>query len=198
MKSFFILLILILCFGSLTINSQIIYLNGPLNFSGNDAITFSDGIIDIDPSSGFSISFWLKLKGTQSKYAGLVTNATPWNPMQGFQIMLVDNCLWLELAENSDRSLLRMISTQSLNDGSWHHFVLVVNREQSRATFFIDGNKDESTVSKNVLDDLSNSEPFFIGVSRGQGGFFKGSIDRFSIFNQALNTEDIKKLSKDR
>jgi hypothetical protein len=177
---------------------QALSMGGSLNFWGNQAVVFPSGMVDFDPNSSFSISVWVKLNGSQRDYAGIIAKATPRNPMTGFQLLLVNDAPCLEYARNSDRSLLRMRSASSLNDRNWHHLAVVIDRSESRATFYIDGERNKSMVDRNITDDIVNTEPLMIGVERGRDAYFRGSIDDIRIFNHALESDEIDKLARSR
>ena len=63
-------------------------------------------------------------------------------------------------------------------DGNWHHMVLTVNRTYNNAALFLDGKMVE-TYDATQAGGLSGT--MYLG-----GGGFKGQIDEFVIFEQAL------------
>ena len=63
-------------------------------------------------------------------------------------------------------------------DGTWHHFVLSVNRTYNNASLFIDG-KMLKTVNATEIDGITGT--MWLG-----GKDFKGLIDEFVLFEQAL------------
>ena len=63
-------------------------------------------------------------------------------------------------------------------DGTWHHFVLSVNRTYNNASLFIDG-KMIKTVNATEIDGITGT--MWLG-----GKNFKGLMDEFVIFEQAL------------
>ncbi len=65
-------------------------------------------------------------------------------------------------------------------DGEWHHFALTLSRSYNTAAVFVDG-KLTNTVAATKLSAISGA--MYLG---GEG--FKGNIDEFAIFEQALPT----------
>jgi len=63
-------------------------------------------------------------------------------------------------------------------DGNWHHFVLTINRTYNNVALFLDGEMIR-TFNATDLDGITGA--MYLG-----GGGFKGIIDEFVIFEQAL------------
>jgi len=63
-------------------------------------------------------------------------------------------------------------------DGAWHHFVLTVNRAYNNVAFFLDG---KLMKSYNATEQDGITGAMYLG-----GNGFKGNIDEFAIFEQAL------------
>ena len=63
-------------------------------------------------------------------------------------------------------------------DGNWHHFVLTVSRTYNNAALFLDGALYR-TMNANLLEGITGA--MYLG-----GNGFKGNIDEFAIFEQAL------------
>ena len=63
-------------------------------------------------------------------------------------------------------------------DGTWHHFVLTVSRTYNHAALFLDGKMIQSY---NATDQEGITGAMYLG-----GNGFKGNIDEFVIFEQAL------------
>ena len=64
------------------------------------------------------------------------------------------------------------------DDNSWHHFVLTVNRTYNNVSLFLDG-KMVNAFNATELDGITGA--MFLG-----GNGFKGNIDEFVVFEQAL------------
>jgi hypothetical protein len=81
-----------------------------------------------------------------------------------------------------------------LNDGKWHSVGLSLERSNSTARVFIDGNLDGVIADPKLLQDLSCPDPLLIGVDRNYSVFFPGSIDDIRIYNRALSSSEIQQL----
>lgn len=194
MRQFTLLIIFYLFNFVYTVLGQTLSIKGNLDLTGYNSITIPHDIIDFKMNSSFTIFLKLKLGGSQQDFAGIISKANPRNPMKGFQLCLVKNCLCLEYANNSDRYVIRMISSNSLNDGDWHNVVLVIDREASKAIFWIDGVLDKSLTDSHISDNISNTLPFTIGVERGGESYFSGFIRSIQIYDSALSYKEIERI----
>ena len=115
--------------------------------------------------------FWFRTKDDQNAN-GTVFTAGRTDSKHGTEVSFQNGVLNLY----SD-SLSWKIGT-SYGDGEWHHFVLVVNRTFNNVSVFVDG-KMTNSFSAQKLAGIQGS--MFLG-----GNSFKGNIDEFAVFEQAL------------
>jgi hypothetical protein len=82
------------------------------------------------------------------------------------------------------------ISTTSVNDGNWHHIVVVLESGVQKS-IYVNGAPAES--SKPVQAFIDSSAPFLIGgiLEGSPKGYFTGLIDEVQIYNHALTDADV-------
>ncbi|MFC1691007.1 LamG-like jellyroll fold domain-containing protein [Nanoarchaeota archaeon] len=91
----------------------------------------------------------------------------------------------------------KVISTNSINDGDWHHLAATYNGSEMR--LYVDGklNATSTSYSGNLP---TNSDPVWIGRHfdpRNLTGFFNGTLDEVQIYPIALSAEQIKAVYND-
>lgn len=166
--------------------------NQAYSFDGNsDSIRVENSnLLNFGSLHGFTISTWIKLNGTQVGSAGVISKAKNVGDWAGYQLLIsADSKIMMELDSASKK--LNFTGTKNINDGSWHHIALVVNRAADSAHVFID---DTLEITKKGLANYDNNDPLRIGVERQMNKFFKGSIDDIFIFDRALSDAEVLKL----
>ena len=96
-------------------------------------------------------------------------------------------------------TLYQAKSTESINDGKWHHVTLTIDRDVTTGIkLFIDGKEatyefqdDPTPVS---TANIQNSVPLRIGARSGTPPdfYFNGTIDEVAIYSKALTAEEIQ------
>lgn len=178
--------------------------NGQVNdaalFNGSGGLLVPDHVAFNFGTSDYSVSCWVK------------TNHS--NRMMIWQESgdkgSKDNQTWMRLGANTTTQLLGF-ATEDANGGSflglseaeggkmyddvWHHVVCV--RKELKTSVYVDGVKRKEVSSKNGVKEVSNSEPFKIGMQGGSSGYFNylnGSLDDLVIYNKALTEAEIAQL----
>jgi hypothetical protein len=82
--------------------------------------------------------------------------------------------------------------TSTVNDGSWHHWVGVVDVFAGKMRLYIDGALD-AEADYTVVDLDSGTDSYQIGA-RQSDNFWQGDIDEVSFYNCALTACDIQTL----
>ena len=165
-----------------------------LNFDGlNDFVDFGPNILS--GSGDFSISLWLKTS-TLGQVSHIFQKREPGSTgFIGEYIleMMADGRLHFWTFDGSSR--WTVTSTDSYADGLWHHVVLVQDGSISGGRMYVDGVAVGSN-SNGVVNLRSDINTFAGGDKRDNIEFFEGSIDEISIFEIALNEEDISLLNE--
>ena len=80
-------------------------------------------------------------------------------------------------------------STKMVDDGAWHHVVVVFDRDAG-IRFYVDGAAAGFTAGA-MADDVSNTAPFQIGKASGYA-HFKGDMDEVAVYRTALALDRIQ------
>ena len=91
------------------------------------------------------------------------------------------------------QALILRPSSSIVNDGSWHHIVLVY--DSGTVNCYKDGSLNNGTASiNNSPTNSDSSSSLTIGKTGYSGsGYFSGSVDEVRVYNRALGTTEITK-----
>ena len=169
-------------------------INGALEFDGTDDYVEVANHADLNfgASEAFTICFWMKTAASQtSTYPGLVVKLAA-DASKGYRAFLFSdggaNDGKLKVEYRGVVNQENIISSNIVDDQSWH-FVIYGRKVDGTVFLYIDG-ADYQTVST-VTDDLTNTEPFYIGVRRSATDPFEGTIDAVMIFDKALSEDEV-------
>ncbi|MHA2425834.1 MAG: LamG domain-containing protein, partial [Candidatus Thorarchaeota archaeon] len=170
---------------------------GAYEFDGSSAY-IDQGSISPVGSSDFSISGWIKKpnENAKQKVVDFRTGASG----AGFFIHIQDNA---ETADGALRFLINdnvdtvnVYGTDVIDDGKWHHFAIIVERDVN-ATIYIDGTEDATADVSSTVGDLG-AHPFYIGTATSNVQYFNGALDEFKVFNRKLSEEQVLALYNNR
>jgi len=166
-----------------------------LSFDGQDDRIVLEAGASLAGPTDFSLSLWVKTDSggahtlVQQRNGGIsgeyilnvgTSHNVAMNPGQVYFMVFNGNMQW------------EIWSSKTINDGVWHHLAAV--REGQTGTIYIDGEPD-GTAANNVLD-LDGALKVAIGADiRNNTRYFKGEMDEVSIYNRALEPEDIQTLA---
>ena len=119
-----------------------------------------------------TLMFWFKAETEGTLFSAARHEATDSTAATGTLLALENGNLVLRSGTND-----QMVNAQMVN-GTWHHFVLTVNRTFNNVSLFLDG-KIVQSFDATDLDGITGA--MWLG-----GNGFKGNIDEFVIFEQAL------------
>jgi hypothetical protein len=152
-----------------------------LMFDGtNDYVDVGDSS-DLEPSSGFTISLWLKT--TQTGSAIILEK----DGDSGYSVQRESNNA---LKMNVGGAGTEIESSSSYNDGNWHHVVFVY-RGVNDGSVYVDGVVDTSVSTPGTPSYGANS--LVIGSRSGSSGF-NGAIDEVMIFDRPFTTDEVASL----
>jgi hypothetical protein len=156
---------------------------GAMSFDGtDDYINIPDNDNFNPGASDFTTAFWINT--TQGGIDNsIITKATS-DPF--WLVGLRGSKAWFEL-KTGTTSLGS--SNSVINDGKWHHVVVVADRS-ANATFYIDGKADGSFDISASNGSLGNGSPLRIGD--GWVNDFNGKLDEVSIHSRALSASEIR------
>ena len=119
-----------------------------------------------------TMMFWFKAESNGTLFSASRREATDSTTATGTLIALENGNLVLRSGANE-----QMMNGQMV-DGTWHHLVLAISRTYNNAALFIDGTM-RMTMDASLLEGITGA--MYLG-----GNGFKGNIDEFAIFEQAL------------
>ena len=162
--------------------------NGCLSFNGiNNSIQISNII-----SADFSITFWIKTTQTGGagqwyNGAGLVDGDHS-GFANDFGTALVGGQFGFGVG-NPDTTI---VSSNSINDGTWHHCVATRVQATGTISVYVDGRL--SATGTGNANTLNASAALMFGQIASGGGYFNGSLDEIEIYNRALGANEVAAL----
>ena len=91
---------------------------------------------------------------------------------------------------NSDGNRAVAYGSTALSYGQWHHLVGVY--DGAAITIYVDGSQNGSVPFSGAL--LRTNQPLFMGRNSIGGDIFKGSIDDFRVYSEALHPTEVHSL----
>lgn len=174
-------------------------INGAILF---DATNTTDGMIVpsyeeiVFESAPFSYELWFKStagNSSQSRYLlhkGSHKSDGDRNTGKWFGLEYKKGTLYFGVDDDVTKSLAE-VSATSYFDGNWHHVVAVRDVENAKLLLYIDGELKAS--ANDATGAIDGSEALVIGnVNVNFDSPFIGSIDEFTLYNDALTELEIK------
>ena len=174
-------------------------INGAILF---DAANTTDGMIVpsyeeiVFESAPFSYELWFKStagNSSQSRYLlhkGSHKSDGDRNTGKWFGLEYKKGTLYFGVYDDVTKSLAE-VSATSYFDGNWHHVVAVRDVENAKLLLYIDGELKAS--ANDATGAIDGSEALVIGnVNVNFDSPFIGSIDEFTLYNDALTELEIK------
>lgn len=174
-------------------------INGAILF---DAANTTDGMIlpsyeeIVFESAPFSYELWFKStagNSSQSRYLlhkGSHKSDGDRNTGKWFGLEYKKGTLYFGVDDDVTKSLAE-VSATSYFDGNWHHVVAVRDVENTKLLLYIDGELKAS--ADDATGAIDGSEALVIGnVNVNFDSPFIGSIDEFTLYNDALTELEIK------
>jgi hypothetical protein len=183
--------------------------NGALSFDGEDDYVDCGNDSSLDFSTeNFSISLWVKPRSTYVGGSGSGTNVSAILD-KGTGFALDGYGIWFSgRLPNNVRKIAFVTDGDGDNEGwsalytynvlelnRWYHIVAV--RKDDVKYIYINGNQ-EPRIQEYSLEISDPSRPLIIGKHErgGSGGWFNGMVDEMTIYNRALNDQEILELYK--
>lgn len=191
---------------------------GALRLSGVDSGEPGDGVILGNPqdhaldfgSDSFTMAIWVRLNGEDES---IVSKGN-----QGFgsgYSLAVNQAGQVEVgvgaSSSSQSEALRFRTTDSVNDGQWHHVAIVIDRVNSTGMIYVDGQMRDLQKINGTLGNVDPqnpkvidfsgalnlsasavSAPLVLGSLNGQAKFLQGDIDDFRLYRGALGSGEIQ------
>jgi hypothetical protein len=159
---------------------------------GNDVSLAYSPVLDFDMSSKFTIEAWFN---TTTNTGLILSDKVDVAPFTGWEVGIVYNKMYMELASHYINSNLRIESVNSFNDGNWHHVAFVYKGipNASNCEIWVDGVLQTLNITNNNLTtSLVSGNPVHVGSRNGTSYLFNGSLDEVRIWKRVLCGAEIQ------
>jgi hypothetical protein len=151
--------------------------------------------LNFGSSQDFSASLWIKARGIDGTYAGLMgdklSRAT--NRLGYLLSYMNSGGVGVYISDGVDE--VSIFSTALVSDGEWHHVALTASRT-GNAILYVDGVVEGTPASMSAVGSLDEADsPVFIGDIGFQGQPFDGVLDDVRIYNRVLTAAEVRQLS---
>ena len=168
----------------------------------NEALSFNGTIDHVDVAHAssidfadedFSVSVWFKTLSVATRNYILSKNygdeGVAW---YGINILPDERAIICYVDDGVNNSMVN--TTNSYNDGAWHHLVFVRNTTTNKLIAYVDG--EWNAENTDISGSIANNGILTIGARADleTGRFFDGSIDDIRIYKYALTLEEVKTL----
>ncbi len=141
----------------------------------------------------FSMETWIKPLTNTNPYGIMSIIGKRYYAGIGYELFLIDGQLGFQIGDPVNGYLNVGVTGDLRADGQYHHIAVTVDRDDpDGGKLYVDGvaNFFDPTA---ISDDLSNAEPFRIGVHPDSYfGYFKGNIDEPAVYARALGESEIQ------
>ncbi len=151
--------------------------------------------LNIDPSINYSVPDIVHILSKGATYATLWSDFALQlgNPSNGMFPSPPGSLVFEN--SSSQNNPIRINSTVSVPQGSWHHVAATFN--SGLVTFYLDGTAI-GTATSPYQSIRSSTQPLYIGVryipEMGYGTYFYGAMDDVRIYNRALSAAEVQQL----
>jgi len=170
-------------------------INGCYYYDGsNDSINLGNGSSFDFGSSSFSISGWVN-SDIDSGARILASKMTDVNIYPGFKLFLrSDDAIDFSLGDGS--TTVETNENQFINEGSFDHFVLVIDRENDLGIIYLN-NVSVISVDISSVNNINNTSNMTLGAQKNSSGlidYFKGFLDEIGFWSRALSSTEVSTL----
>jgi len=173
--------------------------NGSYEFDGeNDYIIVSDiNSIDLYANQDMSYSGWFKTNDSTGTSVRTIYDKRVYGaPLRGIAIGLENTGkFWAKTYYATTTTTSSTVT--AYDDGKWHHFVVVLDRDASQKAYIDGALADSDDMSANDNNDLSNNAAVTIGKKSYSASTvlpWRGSLDEIMIFNRTLSADEVEEL----
>ena len=154
----------------------------------NGQINLADGGVGASGTARqtFSVSLWIN---TTSTNASAVIN--DYTTTYSFVVELQTSGRLRVINNFSSGGVIETTGPTAINNGRWHHLVLVNNTGDNTQKLYIDSVLE---VNQTLGGGTKTANSFNVGYYTGLSYHLNGKIDQFRSFNKALSTAEIRKL----
>jgi hypothetical protein len=171
-------------------------------FNGSSSLmTITDGGIGANGTArvSFSVSLWIKT--TASNQSAIISD---FGSNYGFYIQMESSASGgagkLSIANFYTGGLVYTTAgTAAINDGNWHHLVLVNDTSDNTQKLYLDGNTT-AAIDQTLGTGTKTANAIQVGYYTGYVGTynFDGSIDQTRLFSSALSNSQVAELYNEK
>jgi uncharacterized protein YjdB len=163
-------------------------LGNALSFDGQDDFVNLGDLSEANfGTEDFTIEFWMKTSVTGQGANPILSKRAVCACANLWNIVLAnDGTLYFEAMEAACANYVQLLTTETVNDGSWHH--VAVTRLSNELRIYLDGSLEASTTPFAIAD-LNNADPVQIG--RSACGNYEGQLDEVRIWSVARSENEI-------
>jgi hypothetical protein len=180
---------------------------GALDFDGSNDYVTSIGSVGsfafVQNTMRFSLSFWMKLAATGTRYA--IAGNTNTSSEKGLFLLF-------ENGAGAGTRAIRLFVTRgvaaspvaefrsadnAINDTEWHHVAVTAAGDGNSGRIFVDGKQLSTTVATNLNALSTGDSTRTMTIAALPPSFilpFGGQLDDFIIFNTALTASEVREI----
>ncbi len=156
----------------------------------------SSGLFNWDQSTSFTIEYWVKrASGALSADEVVLGRSDASTGMMWWAgIKDTGEAAFRLIAKNGDGSDVSALltGTTQLNDGTWHHVVVMRDTLSGRNILYVDGKVEDGAYVTYTDGFDSASAPINMGwLDSGGGNHFNGELDEVAMYGRALSDIEI-------
>jgi hypothetical protein len=169
---------------------------GAYTFDGGDYISIAnEGNFDF-VNSVFSVEGWFKTSNTDASRRMILAKGAAANYQWDVELQ-TNHTLTAYFSAPDGSTVLARDSPEAVNDGNWHHFVIVYDTRTTSENIKLYLDSDEKISSRanvSATEDYGNGDVALMIGARDPGSptlFFDGSLDNIRIYSGALSWAQI-------
>jgi hypothetical protein len=178
-----------------------------LNFDGsNDYVTSIGNLASfsfIQNTMQFSLSWWIKLAATGTRYC--IAGNTNTSSEKGLFLLFENGAgagtrairLFLTRGVAASPVAEFRSADNAINDTEWHHVAITAAGDGNSGRIFVDGKQLSTTVQTNLNALSTGDSTRSLTIASQTNGFtfpFGGQLDDFIIFNTALTASEVREI----
>lgn len=165
---------------------------------GTHAVDFSSGdYVEVPNDASLNsatgtVSFWIKTStSTAGSHASLISKNDSSSSRDGWHIFLNNNQITAQIKNNFATTSWPPPTGAALNDGAWHHLVLVFV-SGNPSYIYLDGTLNSTSSWPWITYTVTTTNPMRMGVNvDGWWGNYVGAMDEVALWSRALSAAEV-------